>query len=209
MVKDLINGFNKFRNKYFDENREFYQTLIKMGQKPKVMVISCSDSRVDPTILFGSSPGDLFVVRNVANLVPPYQPDDKYHGVSAAIEYGALELEVRDIIILGHSFCGGIEALCSHFLGETDHISEFVSSWIKIALPAMEKFDRNSTKSEIIDLAGHASINNSIKNLRTFPWVKTRELNKELRIHGWWFDMEEGILWASENGTENFQRLLS
>ena len=122
MVKPLINGFKNFRNNYFDKERQFFNRLIKRGQHPKIMVISCSDSRVDPAIVFNARAGELFVVRNVANLVPPYEPDDGYHGVSAAIEYAVRDLKVKDIVILGHAFCGGITALCSACKNEIEGI---------------------------------------------------------------------------------------
>ena len=121
-------------------HRSFYSKLTKRGQKPKAIIISCSDSRVDPAILFGARPGDLFVVRNVANLVPPYQPDDGYHGISAAIEYGVRDLGVREIVVLGHAFCGGIKALCSHAQGDEQSDREFITPWIKIAMPIMKVF---------------------------------------------------------------------
>ena len=103
MVKPLINGFQNFRDNYFSKEKSFFENLIKKGQKPKVMIISCSDSRVDPAILFNAKPGELFVVRNVANLVPPYEPDEGYHGVSAAIEYATKDLLVEHIVVLGLS----------------------------------------------------------------------------------------------------------
>ena len=142
MVKKLIEGFQIFTNSFFDKDSDFYQNLRKRGQKPEIMIISCSDSRVDPANLFGTKPGELFVVRNVANLVPPYQPDDNYHGVSAAIEFGVRDLGVKDIVILGHAFCGGIDALCSYGLGEKINDREFITPWIKIAMPVIAKFQK-------------------------------------------------------------------
>ena len=150
MVKKLIDGFQTFTNSFFDKDTYFYENLVKHGQKPDVMIISCSDSRVDPANLFGTKPGELFVVRNVANLIPPYQPDNNYHGVSAAIEFGVKDLRIKNIVILGHSFCGGIDTLCSYSLGRKISNREFIIPWIKIALPAMEKFTKFEKKEDII-----------------------------------------------------------
>lgn len=207
MVKDLINGFTNFRKNFFSDGKGFYPNLVKKEQKPKAMVISCSDSRVDPAILFGALPGELFVVRNVANLVPPYQPDEGFHGVSAAIEYGVRDLGVKEIIVLGHAFCGGIEALCSNLSGESSKKREFIMPWVEIARPAVERIETKLEKSDMVRAVEQASIINSIKNLRTFPWVQSGELSNNLRVHGWWFEMEEGALWAVDNGDGDFYRL--
>ena len=208
MVKQLITGFTDFRKNFFGKDSGFYQKLTRRGQTPKIMVIACSDSRVDPAILFGTRPGELFVIRNVANLVPPYQPDDSFHGTSAAIEFGVRDLEIQDIVIVGHAFCGGIDVLCSHTLGEKDDNREFITSWIKIALPAMESINKSSKKEDMIHDAEKASIVNSIKNLRTFPWIVSLEEQSKLRIHGWWFDMEHGALWTCEDGQKEFYKLI-
>ena len=196
MVNSLITGFSDFKKRFFGADKHFYKNLAKRGQKPKAIIICCSDSRVDPAILFGARPGDLFVVRNVANLVPPYQPDDNYHGISAAIEFGVRDLEAREIVVLGHAFCGGIKALCSHAKGENNDNREFITPWVKIALPVMNKFAEKFVQNPDIHEVEKASIVNSIDNLRTFPWLRSLEDSGELKIYGWWFDMEHGALWA-------------
>ena len=203
MVKNLIDGFSDFKKNFFGTDRSFYEQLAKRGQRPKTIIISCSDSRVDPAILFGTRPGDLFVIRNVANLVPPYQPDNNYHGISAAIEFGIRDLGVKEIVVLGHAFCGGIKALCSHARGEEKDDREFITPWIKIAMPVMSQFDLNLEEDNVHKVE-KASIVNSIKNLRTFPWINSLELVNELKIHGWWFDMEQGALWAYDNKKKKF-----
>jgi carbonic anhydrase len=203
MVKNLIDGFSDFKKNFFGTDRSFYEQLAKRGQRPKTIIISCSDSRVDPAILFGTRPGDLFVIRNVANLVPPYQPDDNYHGISAAIEFGIRDLGVKEIVVLGHAFCGGIKALCSHARGEEKDDREFITPWIKIAMPVMNEFDLKLEEDNVHKVE-KASIVNSIKNLRTFPWINSLELANELKIHGWWFDMEHGALWAYDNKKKKF-----
>ena len=199
MVKNLLAGFVDFKKNFFGVDNRFYKKLAKRGQKPKTIIICCSDSRVDPAILFGARPGDLFVVRNVANLVPPYQPDDNFHGISAAIEFGVRDLGVREIVVLGHAFCGGIKALCSHVNGEDNDNREFITPWIKIAMPVMNKFAEKSVKDSEIHEVEKASIVNSMTNLRTFPWLKSLEDLGELKIHGWWFDMEHGALWSYDS----------
>ena len=204
MVKDVLAGFHDFRKNFFGANSSFYEKLAKRGQRPKTIIISCCDSRVDPALLFGARPGDLFVVRNVANLVPPYQPDDNYHGVSAAIEFGVRDLGIREIVVLGHAFCGGIKALCSHVAGEETSSREFITPWIKIAISIMDKFDLTSIDNCDIHEVEKASVVNSMKNLRTFPWVKSLEDLGQLKVHGWWFDMEHGALWAYDDVKKAF-----
>ena len=204
MVKKLIAGFSDFKKNFFGDDGSFYKKLAKRGQKPKTMIISCSDSRVDPAILFGARPGDLFVVRNVANLVPPYQPDDNYHGISAAIEFGIRDLGIREIVVLGHAFCGGIKALCSHARGEDNKEREFITPWIKIAMPIMDQFSAGLIDEVRIHEVEKAAILNSMNNLRTFPWLRDLEDIGELKLHGWWFDMEHGALWAYDKNRKAF-----
>ena len=148
MVNSLLNGFQNFKKKYCSNASDFFAKLVKNGQAPKTMIISCSDSRVDPAILFNTKPGDLFVVRNVANLVPPFQKDDVYHGVSSALEYAVKNLKVQYIIILGHSHCGGISALCSFCKKEAEkqnskvkNETEFIENWVKISKDALIDLD--------------------------------------------------------------------
>ena len=208
MVSALIDGFTNFRNDFFSENTVFFNRLVKRGQKPKTMVISCSDSRVDPAILFGTRLGELFVIRNVANLVPPYQPDDQYHGISAAIEFGVRDLNVEDIVILGHAYCGGVNALCAHARGEVVKNREFITPWIKIALPAIENLRASDPQFEDNANVEQHSIVNSLENLRTFPWLAEREATGKLSLHGWWFDMDNGALWCYEPLKKCFSKMI-
>ena len=208
MVSALIDGFANFRNDFFSENTVFFSRLVKRGQKPKTMVISCSDSRVDPAILFSTRPGELFVIRNVANLVPPYQPDDQYHGISAAIEFGVRDLNVEDIVILGHAYCGGVNALCAHARGEVAKNREFITPWIKIALPAIENLRASDPQFEDNANVEQHSIVNSLENLRTFPWLAEREATGKLSLHGWWFDMDNGALWCYEPLKKCFSKMI-
>jgi len=215
MVKPLINGFQSFRNNYLDKDKKFFNRLIERGQKPKIMVISCSDSRVDPAILFNTRAGELFVVRNVANLVPPYEPDDGHHGVSAAIEFAVLDLKVKDIVILGHAFCGGITALCNECKNEIEGMQEsnenkkeFINSWISISKKAILDLDLSDWPGPSQHIAEKASITNSLNNLMSFPWISKLVSNNDLMLHGWWFDMENASLWSVNQKNYEFERLI-
>ena len=207
MVNRLINGFTDFKNEFFEDDSVFFSRLVSRGQTPETMVISCSDSRVDPAILFNIRPGELFMVRNVANLVPPYAPDNGHHGVSAAIEFGVKDLLVKHIIILGHAHCGGISALCKHCLDTPLEDRDFVNSWIQIARPAIESLSDITTIEDAQHPAERASIVNSLQNLASFPWVNQAISENRLAIHGWWFDMDEGSLWAYDPKAGEFQKL--
>lgn len=186
-IAKLLDGFQSFRDTYFSETPQLFQTLSREGQKPGVLVIACSDSRVDPAILFNAAPGELFVVRNVANLVPPYQPDGQYHGTSAAIEFAVRDLEVSEILVLGHSSCGGIGALRDLARGHPEN-REFIGPWVAIAADAC------SAHADAREVE-QAAIRQSVANLRSFPWLAEREAAGKLALHGWWFDLEAGTLW--------------
>lgn len=214
MVEHLISGFGHFQHNFVHNDQTFFKNLVQRGQKPKIMMISCSDSRVDPGILFNLRPGDVFSVRNVANLVPPYMPDKGHHGVSAALEFGVRDLKVEHIIVLGHAFCGGIQALCAHCQGKDenknkDEQREFLASWIEIAKPAMQKINLNQPTEVIQHEAEHASILTSLSNLRSFSWIKQKEQSGHLKLHGWWFDMENGALWAADEDKQSFAPMTS
>ncbi len=214
MVTPLIDGFQNFRDRFFGtESREF-SDLVSHGQKPKTMVIGCADSRVDPAILFNAQPGDLFIVRNVANLVPPYAPDDGKHGVSAALEYGVRDLKVENIVVLGHGLCGGVQALCNHHRKLAENGSkadapsrEFIGSWIEIATLAMEEIDFAHWQDSFQHDAERASIKNSVANLHGFPWIIEAVDAGKLHLHGWWFDMENGEIWGLNEASGTFTKL--
>ena len=217
MVQPLIDGFKNFREEYFAEGSVLFQKLVRRGQAPKTMVVCCSDSRVDPAILFGLRPGELFVIRNVANLVPAYSPDDQLHGVSAAIEFGVRDLAVSDIIVLGHAFCGGISALCKKLIEENKdgHNVEkksvdrdFLNKWVNIAKPALKEINFDDWPGNSQHEAEKKAILNSVANLKTFPWIKAAIKNKKLRVHGWWFDMENGALWGNKGSSNKFEKLV-
>ena len=213
MLNSLVNGFQNFKKKYLSNASDFFSDLVKNGQSPKTMIISCSDARVDPAILFNTKPGDLFVVRNVANLVPSFQRDDMYHGVSSAIEYAVKTLKVQNIIILGHSYCGGIYALCSLCKKEAENKNskvknetEFLENWVKISKDALVDLDFSKWPGETQYMAEQNSIKNSLNNLKSFPWIEELLAEKKLEIHGWWFDMENANLWRFNEKNNSFER---
>lgn len=193
-IERFINGFRVFQKDYFGPDSSHFEPL-KKGQNPSTMLIGCSDSRVDPAILTNSAPGDLFMVRNVANLVPPYQLDDALHGVSAALEFAVCHLQVEHIIVLGHSSCGGIKALMDGTCGCLG--GGFISHWMTIAQPAKDQVlaDLHDKDPRLQQRATEqAAILLSLENLHTFPFIDERVCVGKLSLHGWYFDLEQGQL---------------
>jgi len=202
-LEKLKAGFKQFRNYYFKENPELYRQLTEKGQSPGAIIIACCDSRVHPAHVMNTDPGDIFVVRNVANLVPPCVDDGKTHGTSAAIEFAVKHLKVPHIIVMGHSQCGGIRALM-----EVEHIGRkhnFIDPWMEIMAPARDSVNREfreATLEERCSLCERAAICVSLDNLLTFPFVRQAVANRELQLHGWYFDIDNGIL-LERNPAEN------
>jgi carbonic anhydrase len=188
-IDRLIAGFKSFRETYYDGQPDFYRSLVEKGQSPDVMVIACSDSRVNPSIIARAEPGELFIVRNVANLVPPYQPDSHYHGTSAAVEFAVRDLNVGHIIVLGHSHCGGIQCLCAD--NEETGNREFINDWISIVEIARDDTLQGEARLRHVE---REAVKVSLNNLLTFPWVKARVETGSLKLHGWCFDLEAGEL---------------
>lgn len=190
-IDKLLNGYEKFYDDFFVKQPEVYEKLVYEGQSPKTLVIACSDSRVDPSILFNTSPGDIFVIRNVANLVPPFDSDMSHcHGTSAAIEYAVNHLKVENIVILGHSHCGGIKALFDEHSAD----NTFINTWLnivdenKVSDFLSEYSEQNSCMCE------KKAIQISMDNLLTFPFVKDSVETRNLNIYGWYFNMQTGKL---------------
>ena len=192
----LLEGYRRFQRNDFARQNELYRDLAETGQSPRVMVIACCDSRADPGMIFDVAPGEIFVVRNVANLVPPYAPSDNHHGTSAALEFAIKGLEVTDIIVMGHAQCGGVNALIEMADGEPP-VGEFIGPWMSIAMPAVQDageagdghIDPDRTiKTEL------AVVRLSIQNLQTFPWVTSRVADGSLNIHGFYFDIRNGFV---------------
>jgi carbonic anhydrase len=188
-MERLLAGYRRFRSEVWPIERTRYETLAARGQRPETLVIACSDSRVDPQTVFGAGPGELFVARNVAGLVPPYEPDARYHGTSAALEYGVRILKVARIVLLGHALCGGVRAMVERApLRKTD----FVSAWMKIAEPALLLKDGEGRE----DLCSHEQevVRLSLANLLTFPWIREAVTAGRLSLHGFRFDIRTGAL---------------
>src|SRR3990167_644732 len=195
-IKKLIEGNQQFRKRFFNEESTLYKELVEHGQKPKTMLIACSDSRVDPEMVFNCLPGELFVIRNVANLVPPCEKNDTYHGVSAALEFGTCFLEVENIIVFGHTRCGGIQALLENSNKVVEKkLYSFISKWMELARPAYEKVIAKYGQlplNEKVTLCEQYALINSLDNLYSFPWIQERVDNGKLTLHALYFDLESG-----------------
>lgn len=197
-IERLIEGYHHFRHTYIANEETGFKDLVRNGQRPKVLMIACSDSRVDPALVMGCEPGDLFVIRNVANLVPPYEDDGSYHGTSAALEFGVCGLEIHHIILFGHTQCGGIQALIEHPLNPCQKMG-FISKWMELAMPAYDAVQNrhpNASLDEKVTHCGHYSLINSLNNLKSFPWIRERVDQGTLFLHAWNFDMARAQLEA-------------
>jgi len=204
----LLSGYQSFIAGRFEEERARYRQLAVEGQAPAVMVVACCDSRAAPETIFSTRPGELFVVRNVANLVPPYAPDGEYHGTSAALEFAVRVLKVQHIVLMGHGRCGGIRAALE---GPSDELSpgDFLTKWISLLGPATATLAGASlmTPGERQTALERISVRHSLSNLRTFPFVAEREGRGELSLHGAWFDIATGELWVMDPETGEFERV--
>jgi carbonic anhydrase len=186
----LIEGYRQFRATTWPAQRLRYEELAE-EQNPETLVISCSDSRVDPQTVFGAGPGELFVVRNVAALVPKYQPDANYHGTSAALEFGVRVLKVKRIVVLGHARCGGIQAMVE---GAPEEARDFVEPWLEIAKEALRS---RPTPPESVNKLTHYEIEVvrlTLENLLSFPWINDAVKSGVLGLHGFRFDVSTGVL---------------
>jgi carbonic anhydrase len=203
---DLIAGFRRFREQHFAEDDALYHQLVTEGQTPKVMVVACCDSRVDPALVLDCAPGDLFVIRNVANLVPPAESHGRYHGTSAALEFGIRNLGVEHVIVFGHAQCGGIRALVSgEGIASPD---SYINSWMRLAREAHDEVMRtlpDAPLEERLTACEQRGILVSLDNLMTFDWVKERVEAGALQLHGWYFDMEHGELLGYDRTSGTFR----
>jgi len=192
----LADRFRRFKFRHFAPNQDQYEKLAQSGQTPDVMIVSCCDSRVDPETIFSAMPGELFVVRNVANLVPPFETQGKYHGVSAALEFAALNLRVKHIVVMGHSGCGGVRAsLDSDTLRQTE--AAFVTNWMSMLDGARERVlaaRPGGSEAELRRALEREGVKTSLENLRTFPCIKGLEAKGKIALHGTYFDIAEGSL---------------
>jgi carbonic anhydrase len=205
----LADRYRRFKYRHFVPNASHYEDLATHGQNPDTMVISCSDSRVDPETIFSAMPGELFVLRNIANLVPPFETGGNYHGVSSAIEFAILNLNLKHLIVIGHSGCGGIKAALNQNAAiQTE--AKFISRWMSMlddARLAVLKDNPNASPEErqrALELEG---VKQTLTNLRTFPFVREREDQGQLQLHGAHFDIKSGTLSVYDNETKKFQAL--
>jgi carbonic anhydrase len=202
----LIEGYRCFRDQEWREERDRWAELAE-GQKPKVMVIACSDSRVDPATIFGARPGEMFVVRNIGNLVPPFERDRHYHGVSAALEFAITQLEVDELVVMGHGFCGGCAAALTGQFDEAPHgEGHFIAHWIDMLSEAREpiraRYPELGREAFLaMELEG---VRISLRNLRTFPWVREREESGRLKLHGAFFAVADGVLHVLDEASGEF-----
>ena len=198
----LLTGYRRFRENRWPQEHAEYEALAQ-GQKPHTLVVACSDSRADPALIFDAAPGELFVVRNVANLVPPYQPDGQLHGVSAALEFGVKVLGVSRIVVMGHAHCGGVNAMLN---GAPDNCRDFVAPWVAQATPVVRLICESFPAEPAERLAEETVVRLSLENLRTFPWIAERERAGDLTLVGLHFGIADGVLTAL-NGPGRFEPL--
>ena len=206
-VARLVEGYRIFLDNRYAAEAATYKRLGREGQTPDIMVIACCDSRVDPATIFNAGPGELFVVRNVANLVPPWEPHGDYHGTSAALEFAVTGLNVSDIVVMGHGQCGGIAAFLQNLHG-TGGAGGFIGKWMSLLNAARGEALRaaaNASPAEVQRALEFAGIRQSIDNLGTFPFVRERIADGRLRIHGGWFAIASGELLALDPDSGAFE----
>ena len=186
----LIAGYRRFRQQGWPSRRRLFETLAENGQSPRALVIACGDSRVDPAMIFDAAPGEIFTIRNVANLIPPCQPDGAYHGTSAALEFAVTVLQVGDIIVVGHGLCGGVRALLD---GVADNQAGFIGPWMRLAEPARARVLACAPADPQLE-GEYQVVRLSLENLRSFPFVSDRLAAGRLRLHGAHFDIRTARL---------------
>lgn len=222
----LLDGYRSFIDSTYTHRSDRYRELARMGQNPEALVIACCDSRAAPEIVFDSGPGEIFVLRNVANLVPPYNAEGRYRSSVAAIEFAVVSLGVRNIIVMGHGRCGGVAAAIDERRDALD-AGDAIGHWISLLDPAIDAVKRGDGVAPIrhihvdgsehpapaeVDSKGTAvecmSVRQSIANLRSFPYIREREEDGRLSLHGAWFDISEGVLWVYDPDTGEFSPAL-
>ena len=208
----LMKGARAFRKTEYESDRSL-MTRLSQGQEPEVLVLACSDSRVDPALVFDVRPGDIFVVRVVANLVPPWRPGDAMaHGVMAAVEYGVKALDVAHVVVCGHSHCGGIKAAMDAARGQELPPFECLGPWVALADAACREVlaeapEDDRSDAEVAAAAEQRSVLKSLAGLRSYPWIRERVERGDLTLHGWWFDIDTGDLWTGDLETGVFRLL--
>ena len=203
--QQLIDGYRAFLIGRLRHEQDRYRSLAESGQSPQIMVIGCCDSRVSPEVIFDSRPGELFVVRNVANIVPPYAPDERAHGVSAALEFGVGALKVRHIVVLGHAQCGGVRALVEDSAPLSP--GDFIGRWMSLLTPALEATPRRSgePQHEFATRVEQAAVRRSVANLMTFPCISILAGRGSLTLHGAYFGVAQGSLSVLDQANGEFR----
>jgi carbonic anhydrase len=206
-LAELIEGYGRFRKSDWAHERERWSELSE-GQSPAVMILSCADSRVDPAQIFDARPGEMFVVRNIAALAPPYETTRGYHGVSAALEYAVTQLEVGEILVLGHGLCGGCAAALTGQFDDAEHgEGHFIANWVRMLHDARDKVraEHSQLNHEAFTDMEREAVKVSLANLRTFPWIAEREQADELKLHGAHFSIGEGRLYVLDEAEGDFR----
>lgn len=205
--KRLLDGYGNFRAGRYADEADRYKRLGEGQQKPTVMIIACCDSRAAPETIFDAGPGEIFVMRNVANLVPPYAPDGKHHATSAALEFAVLSLGVKHVVVMGHGRCGGIRAVVegNDPLSSGDFIGKWMSGVKDVADAVRHDHDpEHDFDGDLLKAVEHASVEHSLANLRTFPWLRMRENKDDVTVHGAWFDISLGELHVYDENTRGW-----
>ncbi len=205
-IHDLIKGSQRFQKSEFKKHQKKFKKLAMHGQTPKVLFIGCCDSRVLPNLITNTGPGDLFIVRNIGNFVAPYKPDEDFHSTAAAIEYAVSILEVKDIIVCGHSHCGAISALYKEKKLEKAELTH-VSTWLRLGKPAKELVEElvpDANEADKLTMTEEVSVLYQLENLMSYPSVRERVLEESLSLHGWHYDIESGEIAAYDEEKEEF-----
>ena len=206
----LVKRYRGWKATTFEENKGWYQKLAEVGQRPRFMVISCCDSRVNITSIFGADSGEFFIHRNIANLVPPFKKDEEYHGTSAAIEYAVTGLKISNIIVLGHSSCGGVQNIFPYFSEpEKANYNEtiFIRRWLEILRPGFERIPKLEEVDQNIKNLEKQTVVVSLENLLSFPFISEAINNEELSLHGLWYDIKSGELLFYDQTSEQFKKV--
>ncbi|MER9236884.1 carbonic anhydrase [Mesorhizobium sp. M0622] len=203
----LLVGYRNFMSGRYLAESGRYRSLARQGQAPETMIVACCDSRAAPETIFGAGPGELFVLRNIGNLVPPYEPDGEFDSTSAALEFAVQSLKVKNIVVMGHGRCGGIRAALDTTAAPLSP-GDFIGKWMSLIAPAAETVSSSTfmTATERQTALERISIRYSLANLRTFPRVSILEGKERLALHGCWFDISAGELWVMNNDTGDFER---
>ncbi|QQO15029.1 carbonic anhydrase [Bradyrhizobium diazoefficiens] len=203
--KQLLEGYKAFATQRLPTEQNRYRELSIKGQSPETMVIGCCDSRVSPEVIFDAGPGELFVVRNIANLVPTYQPDENAHGVSAALEFAVTVLKVKHIVVLGHAQCGGIRA----FIDKIEPLTpgDFIGKWMQMFIKPGEVVEQreHETMAQFVERIEKAAVFRSLENLMTFPFVRKAVESGQMQLHGAYFGVAEGTLFVLDKASKEFK----